>query len=285
MSGVGAPLSFVVMPTVVEQLAATAAAFNSVAPTYDGPQGNNELIQRMRQIVWDRVVQLLDGPSTLLDIGCGTGIDAQHFAQLGHHVLATDWSPAMVERAGARQVDGAGRVSASLVGAHELDRLDQQPGSIDLSYSNFGPLNCVPALGETARALATLTRPGGYAVFTVIGRYCPWEVVHYARRRKWSRIRVRFSRVVMPVGMNGHTIWTRYFTPREFVREWIGNNTDWTLDHYEALSLFVPPPYLEAVAQQHPSLFRSLVSIDERTARWPVVRSMGDHFLVVLRRR
>ena len=273
------------MPTVVEQLAATAAAFNSVAPTYDGPQGNNELIHRMREIVWDRVALLLDGPSTLLDIGCGTGIDAQHFAQLGHEVLATDWSPAMVERAAARHVDGAGSVTASLIGAHELDRLAQPLSSIDLSYSNFGPLNCVPNLGETARSLAAFTRPGGHAVFTVIGRYCPWEVAHYARRRRWSRIRVRFSRAMTPVGMNGHTIWTRYFTPREFVREWIGNDSDWTLDHYEALSLFVPPPYIEAVALDHPKLFRSLVSIDERTAGWPVVRSMGDHFLVILRRR
>ena len=58
----------------------------------------------MREIVWDRVALLLDGPSTLLDIGCGTGIDAQHFADLGHRVLATDYSQAMVERAGARQI-------------------------------------------------------------------------------------------------------------------------------------------------------------------------------------
>ncbi len=271
-------------PTVDEQLAATAAAFDSVAETYDGPQGNNQLIHRMREIVWDRVALLLDGPSTLLDIGCGTGIDAQHFAQLGHQVLATDWSEAMVERAAARSVACAGRIATSRVGAHELHRLRDAPGSIDLSYSNFGPLNCVPNLGETARALAALTRPGGHAVFTVIGRYCPWEVAHYARRRRWSRIGVRFSRAVTPVGMNGHTIWTRYFSPREFVREWVGNDSDWVVDHYEALSLFVPPPYIETVSRNHPSLFSALVSIDELTARWPVVRAMGDHFLVVLRR-
>ncbi len=85
--------------TVSEQLAATAAAFDSVAATYDGPQGNNQLIQRMRDIVWERIAGLVETPSTLLDLGCGTGIDAQHFADLGHHVIATDVSPAMVERA------------------------------------------------------------------------------------------------------------------------------------------------------------------------------------------
>ena len=273
------------MSSVEEQLAATAAAFDSVASTYDGPQGNNELIHRMRKIVWDRVELFLDGPSMLIDIGCGTGIDAQHFAELGHHVLATDYSPAMIERAGARHVNGTGSISASLVGGHELHRVRLDPGSVDLSYSNFGPLNCVPDLAETARALAGLTRPGGYAVFTVIGRYCPWEIAHDARRRKFARMRVRFSRSVTPVEMNGHTIWTRYFTPRQFAREWIGADGDWALDHYEALSSFVPPPYMGTVAERHPKLFRRMVSMDRRTATWPVMRSMGDHFLIVMHRR
>ncbi len=273
------------MPSVDEQLAATAAAFDSVAPTFDGPQGNNELIHRMRQIVWDRVELFLDGPSFLLDIGCGTGIDAQHFAELGHQVLAIDSSPAMVERAGERTVEGSGSICASLIGAQELHRLRVDEGSIDLSYSNFGPLNCVPDLGETARSLAVHTRPGGYAVFTVSGRYCPWEVAHDARRRKWAQMRRRFSRNMTPVEMNGHTIWTRYFTPRAFVREWIGTDGDWALDHYEALSLFVPPPYMDKMAERHPKLIRRLQSMDRRLAECPVMRSMGDQFLVVLHRR
>ncbi len=272
-------------PPVSEQLAATAAAFDSVAPTYDGPQGNNPLIQRMREIVWDRVGGLLNGPSTLIDIGCGTGIDAQHFARLGHHVYATDSSPEMVQRAGARDGYGSGRVTAVRVGAQELDRLDAVPGSVDLSYSNFGPLNCVPDLAETARSLAALTRPGGYAVFTIIGRYCPWEVAHYVRKRRWTRAKVRFERNSTPVGMNGHTIWTRYFSPREFVREWVSDAHQWDVEYYESLSLFVPPPYLDSVQQRHPRLFDRLVSLDETTARWPLVRDMGDHFLLVMRRR
>ena len=272
-------------PQLAARLEATAAAFDSVAPTYDSPQGNNPMIQRMRQIVWNRITSLLPVPATLLDLGCGTGIDAEYFAQRGHHVIATDWSAAMVERAAARKGGEAGRVTAVRVGAHELERLDLAEGSIDLSYSNFGPLNCVPDLGETARSLAALTRPGGRAVFTVIGRYCPWEVAHYARRRRWQRMTVRFSRVATPVGMNGHTIWTRYFSPREFVREWVGEGSEWSIEYFEALSLFVPPPYLDTLPRRHPRLFESLVALDRVSARWPIVRGMGDHFLVVMRRR
>ena len=54
---------------------------------------------------------------------------------------------------------------------------------------------------------------------------------------------------------------------------------------YEGLSTFVPPPYLTAIADRRPQLFQRLVRLDARTAGWPVFRNVGDHFLVVLRRR
>jgi SAM-dependent methyltransferase len=266
----------------------TAVAFDSVAPTYDGPQGNNHLIQRMRDIVWRQIDGLLPAvPAEVIDLGCGTGIDAQHFAELGHHVVATDWSPAMVERAAARAaVVGPGTIEAVHAGSQELDRMaPEHEGRFHMAYSNFGPLNCVPDLGVTAHSLATLMQPGGYALFTVIGRWCPWEMAHYARKLRWQRATVRFTRAITPVGMNGGTIWTRYHTPREFAREWIGTEGLWELVRYEGLSTFVPPPYLTSMSEHHPALFERMAGLDAATAAWPVLRSMGDHFLIVLRRR
>jgi SAM-dependent methyltransferase len=266
----------------------TALAFDSVAPSYDGPQGNNHLIQRMRDLVWERIESLLPpAPASLIDLGCGTGIDAQHFAEQGHHVVATDWSPAMVERAAARaDTVSRGTIEAIHAGAQELDRLHASfAGTFDMAYSNFGPLNCVPDLGTTGRALAELMRPGGHAVFTVIGRWCPWEIAHYARQGRWTRVKVRFARDITPVGMNGGTIWTRYHTPREFAREWIGDAGEWDLVRYEGLSTFVPPPYLTSLSERRPAVFERMARWDARTAEWPVMRSLGDHFLVVLRRR
>jgi SAM-dependent methyltransferase len=271
-----------------QQLHATALAFDSVAPTYDGPQGNNLLIQRMRDIVWRQIDALLPAvPAEMIDLGCGTGIDAQHFAELGHHVVATDWSPAMVERAAARAaVVSPGTIEAVHAGSQELHLLaPQHLGRFHMAYSNFGPLNCVPDLGVTASALADLMRPGGYALFTVIGRWCPWEMAHYARKRRWQRMRVRFEKDITPVGMNGGTIWTRYHTPREFAREWIGTEGRWELVRYEGLSTFVPPPYLTSMSEHHPKMFERMASLDAHTAAWPVLRSVGDHFLIVLRRR
>src|SRR5580658_4186973 len=76
----------------------TREAFDSVAADYDGPRGNNPSIQDMRQEMWRWLDATFAPGSRLLDLGCGTGLDAVRMAQRGHDVTATDWSPQMVQR-------------------------------------------------------------------------------------------------------------------------------------------------------------------------------------------
>jgi ubiquinone/menaquinone biosynthesis C-methylase UbiE len=261
----------------------TQEAFDSVAADYDGPRGNNSLIQDMRDEMWRWLDRTFARGGRLIDLGCGTGLDAVRMARLGHRITATDWSPRMIARTAERATEEsvADRVEAVAVGAHELQRLEGE-GSFDGAYSNLGPLNCVPDLADVSSACARLLKPGGALVFTVIGRVCPWEVVHYALRRRWSRLRLRFARNAVPVGMNKHTIWTRYYTPREFYRAFA---RDFTLQHYRGLCVFAPPPYLTWVRDKHPRVYEWLWRIDRRTAGWPLLRSIGDHFLIVMTKR
>jgi len=261
----------------------TQQAFDSVCADYDGERGNNALIQDMRGEMWRWLDATFPPGSRLIDLGCGTGLDAVRMARLGHRVTASDWSPGMVqrteERARREQLDE--RVRAVHVGAHELSRLEGN-GSFDGAYSNLGALNCVPQLAAVARECARLVRPGGALVFTVIGRVCPWEIAHYARRGQWARLRVRFAHSPVPVGMNARTVWTRYYGPREFYRPFRG---EFALAHFRGLCLFAPPPYLTQVRSRHPAGYARLWRLDRRAAGWPLLRGMGDHFLIVMRRR
>jgi SAM-dependent methyltransferase len=269
--------------STLPQLRDTQDAFDSVAADYDGPRGNNGLIQDMRREMWHWLDATFAPRSRLIDLGCGTGLDAIRMGRLGHSITATDWSPRMVqrtrERAEREQV--ADRVRALDVGAHELERLDEW-GTYDGAYSNLGPLNCVPDLHDVARECARLLRPGGALVFTVIGRLCPWEIVHYIWHRRWARAKVRFARNAIAVGMNNHTIWTRYYGPREFYRAF---ESHFTLEHFRGLCVFAPPPYLTWVREHAPRWHEWLWQLDRRTSGWPVMREMGDHFLVIMRKK
>jgi len=265
------------------QLRETQDAFDSVAADYDGPRGNNALIQDMRNEMWRWLDATFSPGSRLIDIGCGTGLDAIRMAQAGHQVTATDWSPQMAQRTSDRAARSLliNCVRVLPIGAHELHRLGGS-GAYDGAYSNLGPLNCVPNLREVSRECARLLRPGGALVFTVIGRICPWEIAHYLRRRKWARVAVRFARGLVPVGMNGHTIWTRYYGPREFYRAF---EQHFSLTHYRGLCVFAPPPYLTSIREKHPGAYERLWRLDRRICGWPLLRATGDHFLIVMKKR
>jgi len=262
------------------QLLETQHAFDSVAADYDGPRGNNELIQRMRVSLWDAVLDGLPNDSRLLDLGCGTGLDALEFARRGHAVVATDWSPQMVDRTRARALDQgmSSRVTAAHLGIQQLDKLDDR---FDVIYSNFGPLNCAPDLGAVATECARLLRPGGRLVFSVMGRFCPWELGHYTLRGRFKRALVRAARGATAVGMNRRTIWTYYYFPREFYRAFAGH---FSLQSYRGLSVFMPPPYLVDYYRRRRSWCDRLGRMDDRWGALPLLRDMGDHFLIVMRK-
>lgn len=271
------------MDTVTDtgmQLRDTQRAFDSVAADYDGPLGNNALIQRMRVRLWREVEQRVPPPARLLDIGCGTGLDAAHFAAQSYEVVATDWSPQMIARTRARLVEHglSDWVSARLVGAQDLSSLRGE--SFDAIYSDLGPLNCVPELAAVSAACAALLKPRGGLIVSVMGRVCPWERIYYTLRGDRARAAVRQQPAGVPVNLNGETVWTRYYTPREFYRAFAG---DFELTHYRGLSIFVPPPYLWR--QRFDRAYRLLSWLDDRVAAWPQLRDVGDHFLMVLTRR
>jgi SAM-dependent methyltransferase len=265
------------------QLYQTRDAFDSVAADYDGPRGNNSLVQDMREEMW-RLLDATFAPGTrLLDLGCGTGLDAVRLARAGHDIVATDWSPRMVERTSQRaeREQLKDRVQTLTVGSHELFRIEgcQQ---FDGAYSNLGALNCVPDLASVAAECRRLLKSDGRLVFAVIGRVCPWEIGYYTVKRNWARLKVRFAREMVPVGMNKRVVWTRYYTPGQFYAPF---RQYFSLLECRALCLFAPPPYLTWVKERHRAWYERLWRIDRYAGGWPLLRSMGDHFVIVMQRR
>jgi ubiquinone/menaquinone biosynthesis C-methylase UbiE len=110
-----------------------------------------------------------------LDVAAGTGGLALPAARLGAKVVATDWSPRMIERfdARARQEklpDATGRV----MDCHGLDFGD---GSFDVTGSLFGVM-LVPDQARALREMVRVTRPGGRVLLVAYGSPAEFEALH-----------------------------------------------------------------------------------------------------------
>jgi SAM-dependent methyltransferase len=264
-------------------LADTQTAFDSVAADYDRSNQDNPALVGMRRRSLARLRQHGMPGARVLDLGCGPGTDAEVLGRAGYHVTAIDWSPAMVRETEARVARAhlTDVVTVRHLGIQDLARLESD--SFDLALSNFGPLNCVPDLREAARLVAARLRPGGVLVASVIGRICPWEIAVFGARGDWRRLAVRFARSHVPVPLNGHTVWTRYYSPTAFAR--VFEAAGFERLSLEALGLFAPPPYLLAFAARHPRTVARLQRADEYLGRLPGFCRLGDHFLIAMRNR
>ena len=268
--------------TAEQALADTRLAFDRVASTYDHSNEINPILRAMRdraRTVLERSV--LPG-ARILDLGSGPGTDVVPLARAGYDVTGVDWSPAMVAEARRRIAEAGVARNARVenLGIHQLPQL--APSLYDAAYSNFGALNCVADLAVAAKDVASRLRPRGVLVASVIGRVCPWEIALYASRASWSRAALRFSRNAVPVPLEGRTVWTRYYSPREFIRTF--GAAGFAPVHLRTLGCAAPPPYLQAFAERHPGLVASLHRLDDLIGACPGIRALGDHFLVVMRR-
>jgi SAM-dependent methyltransferase len=266
-----------------QQLIETQRAFDEVAAGYDGPLGNNRLIQAIRARTLEAITRSVAPGSALLDLGCGTGLDAVALARQGYRVTAIDWSANMVAQTRERALgaDNNGTVAVHQVGIHELGRLPST--TFDGAYSDLGALNCVPDLASAAASIAARLRPGGVLIASVIGRVCPWELAIFSRKREWRRAAARWSAKAVAVPLNGRTVWTRYYSPAEFRSTFAA--AGFSLTSLRTLGLLVPPPYTLAFSDRHFKLVARLQAIEDMVANWPGIRSCGDHFLVVMERR
>lgn len=241
-------------------------AFDRHASVYDRVFSSSEI----RSEVWDIADSLFSPGTHLLDLGCGTGDDAIHFAQRGVHVTAIDISPAMIAQL-SQKANGA-------VHCEEGDMRTYAPAGarFDGIFSNFGVLNCVPDLGWLRQISLT---PGSHVVLTTMGRFYPLESAVFLLKGKPRLAFRRFgrSRHAVVEGVRFEV----YYHRLQSIRKALGSRFE--LQSVRGLRSLLPVPGFGRLARF--AALRLLEPVDRWLCSHRLTAVCSDHFVSVWRYR
>lgn len=258
-------------------------AFDEIAETYDASFTDSAIGWAQRKAVWKEVDRNFTARQRVLEINCGTGVDALHLASQGVHVTACDSSPRMI--ALARQRAGLAVISPTVdfrVLANEQIETLHSEGPFDGILSNFSGLNCIPDLSFLADDLAQLVKEPSSMVLCLFGRFCIWETFWYLSRGNIRKATRRFAQEGSSAALSARSktnVW--YHSVRKLKKAFAPH---FRLLRWKGVGITVPPSYLDFLATRYPQSFHLASQIDPWLGNCPAFRAMADHMLLTFER-
>ena len=262
------------------------AAFDAPASAYDREFTYSRIGMAQRQQVWRYLDPMLRTPSMeVLELNCGTGIDAVHMAKAGHRVLATDISKEMLKiaRDTARQHGVEDRIEHQPLAFHELGQRGWRD-RFHLVFSDFGGLNCIDPgdLAALRDPIADALVAKGRFIAVLMPDRCLSESAYFLLRGRWGDAFRRGRHDPVWAGLSGSGVHTWYHAPRVLSRAF---EQRFRLVNIRPIGLFVPPSHLEPRFRDSPRTIQRLARWDERLGRWRRLARYADHYLIDLERR
>lgn len=255
--------------------------WNQAAETYKQKFTGTVIGRARRRAVWHDLERAFKSGDRVLELNCGTGIDAVHLSGRGVHVLACDISPRMIELARdlAAQTKLADPPDFHVLPNENLAELPHEE-PFDGAFSNFSGLNCVQDLSQVARNVGDLLKPHARLIICMMGRFVPWEIVWFLAQGKPRRAFLRLR--------EDHTNYTsapwlkiQRPTVTQITKQM---EPSFRLVRWKGIGITVPPSYSEHVARRVPKLIDTLAAVDQRIGALPLFRNMADCVLLEFER-
>jgi SAM-dependent methyltransferase len=230
-----------------------------------------------RAAVWTELDRAFPPGSRVLEMNCGTGVDAIHLAKRGVAVCACDISPAMIERArnsaSAAGLDGL--LQFRVLPTEDLNRIPVHERFAG-AFSNFSGLNCVSDLSAVSQTLAARLSPGSVVLLCMLGPSMKWE-------RFWRIVQRRVGKVEKQDPQS--RIPRSFQVTRYSCREVAAALQPWFhLRRRKGIGIFVPPAFLDTTAARFPKIIRTLAALERVVAKAPFFRDHGACVLLEFQR-
>jgi ubiquinone/menaquinone biosynthesis C-methylase UbiE len=250
--------------------------FGNMADVYDAMREANIPVKKMREKFYSKVEQFVKPPADILEINCGTGIDAFYFAGKGYNVTATDISDRMLQN--AQNKGKLSNLSFKKLNLLELNIVDK---NYDLVISNLGGINCLNDLSGLSKNIHSILKPKGYFIVTTMPQFCVWEfLLLFKGEFKRAFRRLKPGGTIANVG--GEKICVRYYSPKNLIKNF---KLGFELKDTTALCVFSPPQPASHWYEKHPAITKILNSIDNKIESLYFTSFLGDYYIAVLQKR
>jgi len=263
------------MATCSVETNSSEAYWDVAAETYDRDFTQTTIGRMWRESAWTEFDTCFQPGQRLLELNCGTGVDAVHLAGRGIRVLACDISPRMIQLARKRAVAAGycGLLDFRVLATEMIGTLDVKR-QFDGAYSNFSGLNCVEDLSAVRRDLARLLKPGARIVLCMLGRFSVWELF-------WRLVHGHRKNLLRRLSKRDGIVKVRYLSTNEIAQEFA---PEFQLRRWKGIGVTLPPPYTERWARRFPRFMQILASLDRVAGNIRPVRSIASCILLELQR-
>jgi ubiquinone/menaquinone biosynthesis C-methylase UbiE len=261
-----------------DYLNAIDQGFSSIYEEYEFLSKHNYIDISRRNLIRKEVDFFLKPHHKILEINCGSGIDAVYFAQRGNFVLATDIAAGaeihILKKIELLKLDNLKFKKCSFSNLHDLENQ-----KFDYIFSNYGGLNCTDNLRSVFEQFDDVLNPNGYISLVIMPPFYPIEMLTiFKGNRKAFR---RWHKKGAIANVENQSIETYYYTPNQVKKEMPRNYV-----HVKTTNIgtFYPSSHYESISK-HKNLVSKLIQFDEWINRTPLMfKGIGDYYIITFQK-